>query len=63
MVPSVPLPPLNIASSSSAGANTGGFSIGGLSMGPTSGTGQLAAQLPLLVAVAALGMVLILKKT
>jgi len=52
----VPLPPLNINSASSAGANTGSFSIGGLSVSPNSQS--FAAQLPIIavsaVAVAAL---------
>lgn len=61
----IPLPPLNINSASSAGANTGGFSIGGLNVGQNAQSGALIAQLPLLgaLAVAGLGLVLIFKKS
>ncbi|WP_269619945.1 hypothetical protein [Zhongshania sp. BJYM1] len=52
----IPLPPLNINSASSAGANTGGFSIGGLNLNPNAQS--FTAQLPIIavsaVAVAAL---------
>ncbi|MAK42702.1 MAG: hypothetical protein CMN80_00915 [Spongiibacter sp.] len=52
-VPGVPLPPLNIATSSSAGANTGGFSIGGLNMTPNAQS--LTSLLPVIVSIAAVG--------
>lgn len=58
------MPPLNIASSSSAGANTGSFSIGGLNFTPTAQATALTSNLPLLAAIVVGGIaaVMYLKK-